>query len=280
MLIQPVRRDEDLRSDINMSVPDSGVFLWWLGQSGFLIKSSRGTLLVDPYLSDSLTTKYLGTDRPHTRMTERCIAPERLPTIDWLSTSHNHTDHLDAETLVPILMRDSRARLLVPAANREFVLARLRCTGDRLVDVNDGESVTTDFGQVHGIPAAHNQVDRDEQGRCRYLGYVFDFGTLRIYHAGDTLLYPGMVDRLQPFQVNVALLPINGDRPERRVAGNLRGDEAARLAHDMGAKLAIPCHYDMFQFNTESPELFQQTCERLGQAYRILSCGERCEIHP
>jgi L-ascorbate metabolism protein UlaG (beta-lactamase superfamily) len=77
--------------------------------------------------------------------------------------------------------------------------------------------------------------------------------------------------------VDVALLPINGRAPERRVPGNLSGPEAAELAHDIAAKLVIPCHYDMFEFNTATPDAFAQTCRRLAQPFRILRCGERFE---
>ena len=74
------------------------------------------------------------------------------------------------------------------------------------------------------------------------------------------------------------MLPINGDRPERRVAGNLFGDEAARLAKAIGARLVVPCHYDMFTFNTEPPDLFISECKRIGQPYKVLRCGERLDI--
>ena len=50
-------------------------------------------LLLDPYLSDSLTRKYAATDKPHVRMTELVIDPARLDFIDAVTSSHNHTDH-------------------------------------------------------------------------------------------------------------------------------------------------------------------------------------------
>jgi hypothetical protein len=73
-------------------------------------------------------------------------------------------------------------------------------------------------------------VERDEHGRVKALGYVLRFGDWSLYHSGDTLRYEGMAEKLRPFAVDVALLPINGRAPERRVAGNLSGPEAAQLA--------------------------------------------------
>src|SRR2546430_9285041 len=57
---------------------------------------------------------------------------------------------------------------------------------------------------------------------------------------------------LFPYTTLFRSLPINGDLPERNVAGNLDGREAANLASDIGARLAVPCHYEMFEFNTTS----------------------------
>jgi L-ascorbate metabolism protein UlaG (beta-lactamase superfamily) len=62
--------------------------------------------------------------------------------------------------------------------------------------------------------------------------------------------------------------------PECRVTGNFWGREAAQFARDIGAKIVIPMHYEMFTFNTETPEEFVTTCERFGQPYKILKCGE------
>ena len=40
----------------------------------------------------------------------------------------------------------------------------------------------------------------------------------------------------------------------------------------------MPCHYDMFVFNTASPDPFVDECERLGQPYRVVRAGERCSV--
>jgi L-ascorbate metabolism protein UlaG (beta-lactamase superfamily) len=84
-----------------------------------------------------------------------------------------------------------------------------------------------------------------------------------------------MEARLRSYAVDLALLPINGRAPERRVAGNLDGIEAAALAHAIGARCVIPCHYEMFEFNTASPVPFAAECARLGQRCAVLRAGER-----
>ena len=272
------QKDDALLTDITRARAEGRTRLWWLGQSGFLLHTRAGTVLFDPYLSDSLTQKYATTDKPHTRVTERVIAPERLTGIDTIASSHNHTDHLDAETLLPLLAANPQARLIIPRANRAFVLERLGKFESALVDVDAGESMTVAGMEFHGIPAAHNTVEHDEQGCCRFLGYVARVGGITIYHSGDTLMHDELIPALEPLRVDVALVPINGNKPERHVAGNLNGREAAELAHTIGARLAVPHHFDLFAFNTEPPDEFEAACQRLGQPFRTLQNGEGVDL--
>jgi L-ascorbate metabolism protein UlaG (beta-lactamase superfamily) len=271
-MIRPVLKDEAFLADVRAASRDDDNFrLWWLGQSGFLVQWRGRHLLLDPYLSDSLTRKYAATDKPHVRMTERVVDPARLDFIDVVTSSHNHTDHLDGETLSPLLRVNREIKMVAPEANRDFIANRLGVDRSFPVGLRDGESATVGVFRFTAVPAAHEEVSPE----C--LGYVAEFGRWRIYHSGDTLLYEGMAERLRPFAVDVALVPINGRAPERRVAGNLSGAEAARLAKAMGASLAIPCHYQMFAFNTASPDEFIRAAKSIGQAYRVLRCGERWE---
>jgi L-ascorbate metabolism protein UlaG (beta-lactamase superfamily) len=277
-VIRPAQSHATLLADIRAADRrDGGFRLWWLGQSGFLLQWQGTHVLLDPYLSDSLTRKYSQTDKPHVRMTELVIDPAELTFVDIATSSHNHTDHLDADTLGPILARNQLLKLVIPEANRAFVAERLKIRPAMPIGLDDGITIELSGIRFSGVASAHETVERDDQGQVKALGYVLQFGDWSLYHSGDTLRYDGMAEKLRPFAVDVALLPINGRAPERHVAGNLSGPEAAQLARDIGAKLVIPCHFEMFEFNTATPDGFVDTCRRLGQPVRILRCGERYE---
>ena len=151
-MIKPALQDDAFLADVKTARSDNAFFLWWLGQSGFLIRWRDQFLLLDPYLSDSLTKKYSQTDKPHVRMTERVIAPEKLDFINVFTSSHNHTDHLDAETLLPLLAANPSASLIIPEANREFVANRLKCAGDFPIGLDAGQSVTGGAFTFHAVP--------------------------------------------------------------------------------------------------------------------------------
>jgi L-ascorbate metabolism protein UlaG (beta-lactamase superfamily) len=107
------------------------------------------------------------------------------------------------------------------------------------------------------------------------MGYVIRFGGFSIYHSGDTLWFDELQELLRPFSIDLAILPINGNKPERNVAGNLDHVEAVKLAKALGVKLVIPCHYDMFSFNTADVQDFVKEAEQEGQGYCVLRGGER-----
>ena len=278
-LIKAVKKDEELIREMDSLLRDDKHFhLWWLGQSGFLLQWKGKRVLIDPYLSDSLTKKYANTDKPHIRMSERVVDPSLLRNISIVSSSHNHTDHLDAETLIPILNNNPQIKFIIPEANRNFVAERVKCATDFPIGLTDGKSITIDDFTFHGIPAKHNEIERDEKGNSRFMGYVIEFGDHAIYHSGDTLWFEEMVDLLKPFEVDVAILPINGNDPARKVAGNLNTQEAAELGKSINSKLVIPCHYDMFTFNTADVNEFAREAVARNQKFKILVGGARYQV--
>jgi len=291
--IQPVLRDDALVADIDAaarSAPES-LHFWWLGQSGFLLQWRGHRLLLDPYLSDSLTRKYAGTDKPHVRMTERVIDPARLTGLSGVTASHAHTDHLDAETLVPLACANPGLRLVFPEAIRPLAAARSGLPETSLLGLDAPSpgrpsapgvpgSVSLGAFDLEAVPAAHESIEADGQGRLTCLGFLVRVGGWTVYHSGDTVRFPGMEDRLRGARIDLAFLPINGRSPERRVAGNLWGHEAAELARDSAIGRVVPCHYEGFEFNTATPEAFEECCRSLAQPFLRLRAGERGSLVP
>lgn len=278
-MIEPLRRDEAFLADVHRAREAPGSYhLWWLGQSGFLLQWEGRHLLFDPYLSDRLTRKYEGTDTPHVRMTERVVDPARLEFVDVVTSTHNHTDHLDAHTLGPLTEASPNVEILVPAANRSFAADRMEVDPGRLRTIDAGETIELEGFRLSAVPAAHEELETDVEGRFTHLGYVAEFGeegSRAVYFSGDTVWYDGLEDRVRPFDPEVAILPVNGRDPSRGVPGNLTGPEAARLGRAIGADWVIPCHFEMFEFNTVSPEVFREAAEDIGQPYAVLRAGER-----
>jgi L-ascorbate metabolism protein UlaG (beta-lactamase superfamily) len=279
-MIKAFQKEDELIAHIKMTEEEvEGLRIWWLGQSGFLIQWHGLHLLLDPYLSDSLTKKYAATEKPHVRMSELAVSPEKLNFLDLVTSSHNHTDHLDAETLKPILEVNPGIRFVIPEANRDFVAERLGCERNFPIGLTDRQSYFLNQAvAINAIPSAHNELEVNENGHHKFLGYVIQIGPYSIYHSGDTLWYEGLEKIVAQFEPDVLLLPINGNKPERKVAGNMSASEAAAFAKAVGTGIVIPHHYHMFEFNTEDPENFARAAEKEGIPYQILQIGESIDI--
>jgi L-ascorbate 6-phosphate lactonase len=273
-MIQPFQRGAALLHDIHTTHLRPGqVALWWLGQSGYAIKTASILFYIDLYLSEHLTAKYANTAKPHLRMTESPLQPAEITAAQWVFASHKHSDHLDPGTLPALFAASPQAQLILPAAIVDHA-ASLGLPPERLIPTRGDETFTVGPMTVHSLPGAHPDFDYAEATGYPFLGFVFQVDGLTLYHSGDTLAYAGLAERLRAFNLDIAFLPINGGY----VPGtppNMNIPEALVLAQQAQPRLVIPHHYDMFTFNTANVTEFAKLADRAGVAYRVLQCGER-----
>lgn len=260
----PWKHGAALLEEIAETTPDTGsLALWHVGQSGFVVKAGPSTLVFDPFLAPS-------SERMR-RTWEPPFAAEDLTGADFVFCSHDHGDHLDPVAVKGIAAASPRARFIAPPAAHGR-LAALGIPPQRIIAAEVGE--TRSYGQltVHAVPAAHGDLkdpvaeyvwDAHPERGFRFVGFLVEVNGVRLYHAGDTTIYPGMVDRLLPLRPDLALIPINGRdwfRERLGIIGNTDAREAADLGHAIGADVIVPMHYDMFAGNPGKPGWFAEYC--------------------
>ncbi|MBC7811564.1 MAG: MBL fold metallo-hydrolase, partial [Burkholderiales bacterium] len=129
------------------------------------------------------------------------------------------------------------------------------------------------------IPAAHYDPEHDERG-YRYLGFVIEWNGVTFYHSGDTIVFPGYMERMKSLpRVDVALVAANGRdayRDEFTVTGNLQPSEAVWLAQELGWDMLIGGHNDLYLWNTlRAGELADEVRRRNPrQKHHVLQPGE------
>lgn len=246
------------------SIKDGEVACWWLGQAGFALRTAETCIIIDPYLSDSLAVKYKGAKFRHQRMHPIPVAPQELTSVDGVLCTHHHSDHLDPGTLPVLLETNPNAKLVAPRAS----LDRLETMGlhTKLSNpVNPQMEILVGDFKITVLPASHETVEKDQEGNCRFVGYVMEASGIRIYHSGDCIPFDWQADLLRSLNIDLAMLPING-RDERRssngIPGNFTVDEAIQLCADADIGCLLCHHFDMFDFNTIDRNTARHTLEQ------------------
>jgi len=247
--------------------------LAWLGQAGFAIRCHGKLFIIDPYLSDSLAGKYKDSLFPHTRLMEIPVPPESIRGVDYVLCSHDHSDHMDADTLKALSENNQVCRFIVPVASlREAV--RKGVPGDRIITAGAGrEILCSPEMRILGVASSHEELETDERGDHRFLGYVFQLGEVRIYHSGDCIPYDGLVDHLKRLEIHVALLPVNGRdayRARHGIAGNFTIPEALEICEKAGIRTLLAHHFGMFADNTVEDEALEELKSSGSKSLRIL----------
>lgn len=252
--------------------------LAWLGQAGFAIRAGNLRLVIDPYLSDCLEKKYRGTEKPHNRLMLAPITPAELSGLDAVLCTHKHSDHMDPEALPQIAAAQTQAQFFVPKAEREHAI-RLGLPAARTISIDAGETISLSADcSLRAIPSAHETLETNQRGEYRYLGFLIQLGDVTIYHSGDTVPYPELVNILSSSVIDLALLPVNGRG--HGVAGNFTFHEAIALCRDAGIPYMIPQHFGMFAFNTVEQEDLQRWIATISSPKCHLPTAENWfEIH-
>jgi len=185
--------------------------LWWLGHAGFVVRFASITFYVDPCF------------------TQLAIEPAEVTHADMiLATSAESVD----QSIATMLDASKRAKLILPKSAADAARA-FGIPYDRMTTTDAGLRIEYFKDNLYSrIYSAPSSLSWTPAGGYPSLGYLIRFGRWTIYHAGTCSLFEGLADRLRPFNVSVALLPVQ--------EGNFSPTEAAQLASDMDAQWLVP----------------------------------------
>ena len=200
----------------------------FLGQSGYIIKTEKTEIIIDPYLSDSVN-RVAG--RP--RVLPIPIEAKDI-NCDAVICTHNHLDHLDPDTVKEI----NATQFFITTNEGKKELKKLGKTNASALSV--GESITVGDFEITAAFADHT---------VEAFGLIIKAENKTLYISGDTL-YNEKLFEIAKYHPDITFICINGR------LGNMNVKEALITAKKIGAKVNIPNHYDMFASNSENPLLF------------------------
>jgi len=227
-----------MKDTLTLRVKRDDARLWFLGQAGYIIRSSGTTVAIDPYLSDSV-----GKAAPEfTRTIPVPIAPDKLE-VDVFIVTHDHLDHLDPETVGPYRRKDET--LFVAPNLAAAKLASLGVPEENIVRIGRGETAVVAGVKITGVFAVPTSGDVSDT-----TGYLLELRNGRtVYHSSDTAYSDELISSAP--HAEVLLVCINGKW------GNLDAAQAAKLAGAVKPRVAIPNHYDMMAPNSVDPAEFK-----------------------
>lgn len=215
----------------------------WLGQLSLLIETANTTLMVDPYLTDSIADR-LGSDYSRLVPLREEFLSKRP---DVILLSHDHTDHLDVPSLKTLL--DSTKQVEILASVNAWTKARTEVGGNHnYVRMVPGAEWSTRDLHIRAVPAIHSDPSA--------IGFIIHAEGITLYITGDTLFSREIIGQVgEP--VNLLITVVNG------MGNNMNGTDAARLAAELGAGITIPVHWGLFAKYADTPNHFLQEANRL-----------------
>ena len=174
-------------------------------QSSIRIKSSQGTIYLDPF---QIKTE------PHD--------------ADYILITHDHYDHFSVDDIRKIAKIST---ILVVPARMEDDAKELANDVVSIVTVKPGVYKEISGLEIETIPA-YNTVKPFHPRRAEWVGYILRADGKRIYVAGDT----GLTKEARQVKCDIALLPVGGTY-------TMDTRRAAELANTIRPEYVIPTHY-------------------------------------
>lgn len=248
----------------------------YLGQEGFLFEYNGQNIVIDPYLTDYVDKNCCELVKWKRRYSPP-IKAEKLDFVDYVLLTHTHYDHADPWTIKGILQVNDKVKFIVPAPEENIFLT-YGIPKDRLIFARVEENISCGDIKVMPIPAAHEDFHQDKNGDYLELGYIVEFKNIKIYHAGDTLIYDGLAEKIKG--ADIAFMPINGRdyyRHKNDILGNPTVEEVASLAKQSCINMVVPMHHDLYAVNGESNAHFVEALDKIYEKakFHIFRNGER-----
>jgi N-acyl-phosphatidylethanolamine-hydrolysing phospholipase D len=231
----------------------------WVGHATVLVQLGGINVLTDPIFSNRASPlSFLGPERAQ----RPGLWSHELPRIDLVVISHNHYDHLDAESVKLLAAQEGGAPLfLVPLGLKRW-----------FADLGIANVVELDWWQSHKLgeveivltPVQHwSGRGLGDRMHTLWGGYALFAPNLHVYFAGDTGYSKDFADIRARFAArqgapqgggfDLALLPIGSYEPRWFMREqHVNPEEAVRIHLDLGAKASLGIHWGTFELTDES----------------------------
>jgi len=253
------------------------LFIYFLGQSGYVLKFKELIIYIDPYLSDYIDNSLGLNEKSMIRSYPSPINPRRIKKCDAIICTHSHVDHMDPWTIKKI---DTNYKLF--SSIGAYEKSNVEISQSKITLLYPQKKYR--LGEISIIPfyAAHYALF-DEFGRPDCLSILIEWKGKNLFFWGDGIEYNGQQEFLSCYNFEYFFAPINGrdrKREKKGIVGNINENELAEFCTKLSIKHIIPNHYDMFENNNGSIDHFKKEMKKRNphQSIIIMNCGDKIEI--
>jgi len=247
----------------------------WLGHITILIKIDNKLLLTDPMFSERAGA--LGWLSPK-RYSETLTSTDNLPLIDVVLITHNHSDHLDENSIKALIPKTKHfiAPLAVGALLQEWGVP-----SEKIHELDWWQAKTFDDLTITATPAKHtSERGLFDKNMTLWASYSIQGKKKKLYISGDSGWFNGLYEigeRLGPFDVTFF---------EIGAYSNLKGqmevhynpEQAVKAHQAIKGKIMVPCGWGTFDLGLfpwyEPIERFLTAANQAGIDYLTPKIGE------
>jgi len=209
----------------------------WLGHTSFIIKIDNKIILTDPMFSQQAGNYAWFSPA---RYSKTIASTRSLPAIDIVLITHNHSDHLDEDSikeLIPIAKH-----FIVPLAVGEL-LNEWGVSYSKITELDWWHSKTIDSLTITATPARHtSERGIFDKNKTLWASYSVQGMEQNIYLSGDSGWFEGLYEigkRLGPFDMTFFEIGAYGEiRGWKEV--HYTPEEAVKAHKAIGGKLLVP----------------------------------------
>ncbi len=233
----------------------------WVGHASMLVQAGGLNVLTDPVFSQRASpVQFIGPSRAQ----PPGIALADLPPIDVVVLSHNHYDHLDADSVQGIAARAAAAGgatlFLVPLGLKPWFASR---GITNVVEMDWWDSHVHRGVEFNFTPVQHwSARGPGDRSQTLWGGYAVFAPDLHWYFSGDTGYSKDFLDTRARFAgrhtaaqgggFDLALIAVGAYEPRWFMSGqHVNPAEAVQIHQDLGAKRSVGVHWGTFELTDE-----------------------------
>lgn len=229
---------------------NGGNSITWLGHATFIIRLNGMTILTDPFLTEYASPLWEFGPR---RYVQPGISLDNLPPIDMVVVSHNHLDHLDAET-VESLQGKEKIHVFIPLGLKPFFKDR-GYTNIEELDWNESSS----YGGIEltALPAVHfSGRGLNDKNKTLWCSWSISSQSGKVFFSGDTAYSPAIFKTIGkgygPYDLGIVSIGAYKTR-KYGPATHLTPEEAVKVVVETKSNIAVAMHWGTIELSDEPP---------------------------